>query len=320
MRSLRGGKPKPQKKNSENSENNESEAKAIDDDVGANGDETTDDEGGVDTPPPPVEDDDDSKEEKMETNETKEKDSKDTKEKTKGSKNKKKDADDGEYEVEQVVDMNVNPRKKCPVYFRVRWKGFTEKDDSWIPVSDLSCDEVVQDFLEISGRKPEYERALEAKKKSLEIYENCRQSSRKATKITYSELDEDQDEILPSGTRSRKVKTKAEKKQMPVMSPPKKKKKVTPAPRGVPPKQEHFEVERIVDHRVKGKYTEYKIRWKGFGPQEDVWLDEGDLNCPKLIKTYKKNPKVKNEPKEEEETYEGATIVNLYFCFKFMKT
>ncbi|KAB7495554.1 Heterochromatin protein 1 [Armadillidium nasatum] len=301
MRSLRGGKPKSQKKNSENSENNESEAKAIDDDVGANGDETTDDEGGVDTPPPPVEDDDDSKEEKMETNETKEKDSKDTKGK-KGSKNKKKDDDDGEYEVEQVVDMNVNPRKKCPVYFRVRWKGFTEKDDSWIPVSDLNCEEVVQDFLEISGRKPEYERALEAKKKSLEIFENCRQSSRKATKITYSELDEDQDEILPSGTRSRKVKTKAEKKQMPVMSPPKKKKKVTPAPRGVPPKQEHFEVERIVDHRVKGKYTEYKIRWKGFGPQEDVWLDEGDLNCPKLIKTYKKNPKVKNEP--EEETYE----------------
>lgn len=62
----------------------------------------------------------------------------------------------------------------------------------------------------------------------------------------------------------------------------------------------HFvkQVERIVDHRVKGKYTEYKIRWKGFGPQEDVWLDEGDLNCPKLIKVYKKNAKTKKEPEE----------------------
>lgn len=70
-----------------------------------------------------------------------------------------------------------------------------------------------------------------------------------------------------------------------------------------------------MDHRVKGKYTEYKIRWKGFGPQEDVWLDEGDLNCPKLIKTYKKNPKVKNEPKEEEETYE----VRRSYLYQFLK-
>ena len=53
--------------------------------------------------------------------------------------------------------MNTNIRWKSPVKFRVRWLGFGEKDDSWIALSNLNCQELIDDFLEISGRKPEFD-------------------------------------------------------------------------------------------------------------------------------------------------------------------
>ena len=52
--------------------------------------------------------------------------------------------------------MQTNPKAKCPVKFRVRWKGTTEKEDKWIFYDKLNCEEAIAEFLEISGRKPEY--------------------------------------------------------------------------------------------------------------------------------------------------------------------
>ncbi|KAK8729365.1 hypothetical protein OTU49_008791, partial [Cherax quadricarinatus] len=104
------------------------EERRKDDDVGAEGDDTTDDEGGVDTPPPQDRDDHDDHHPDGE----------------------------GNYEVEQIVDMECKRRWKCPVKFRVRWLGYGEKDDTWLPASDLSCDDLINEFLEISGRTSEY--------------------------------------------------------------------------------------------------------------------------------------------------------------------
>ncbi|XP_068209331.1 chromobox protein homolog 5-like [Palaemon carinicauda] len=100
-----------------------------DDDVGTEGDETTDDEGGVDTPPPATQAEDEKPEAVDE---------------------------DGNYEVEQIVDMETKKKWKCPVKFRVRWVGYGEKDDSWLPASHLNCDDLINEFLEISGRTSEY--------------------------------------------------------------------------------------------------------------------------------------------------------------------
>ena len=60
-------------------------------------------------------------------------------------------------QVEQIVGMEVNKRWRCPVKFRVRWVGFGEKDDTWEYVDSLNCEIFVQDFLQISGRKTEFE-------------------------------------------------------------------------------------------------------------------------------------------------------------------
>ncbi|CAL4059816.1 unnamed protein product [Meganyctiphanes norvegica] len=249
----------------------------VDEDVGTGGDETTDDEGGVDTPPP-------------------------------SSNNHDEDyvPEDGNYEVDQIVDMEVKRRRKCPVKFRVRWVGYGEKDDTWLPSTDLQCEELINEFLEISGRMSEYKNAMQAKKEDQEESDReMRRINARLGGFSYSELDEDDDEVMPSGTSSRKpkpkgrFKTPGEKKQL--KPAPKKKKK------GEAKESDEFEVERVIDHRVRGRFTEYKVQWKGWGPEHDSWLAETDLYCDNLIKKYHKE--LENLP--EEQDYEVESIQNM---------
>ncbi|KAG7171827.1 chromo domain-containing protein LHP1-like [Homarus americanus] len=135
--------------------------------------------------------------------------------------------------------------------------------------------------------------------------------------FSYSELEKTK-EVIPAGTRSRKVKTKAEKKV--VRPPPKKKTRITPAKgktHGARLKDEPQEyektkceriiqVEAVVDHRVRGRFTEYKVRWKGFGPMDDSWLPEAELKCDNLLNKY-----FKTAGRNLEESYEVEAIMGL---------
>lgn len=41
-----------------------------------------------------------------------------------------------------------------------------------------------------------------------------------------------------------------------------------------------FDVKQLIKHRQKNRKTQFLVRWG------DSWVDEKDLNCPKLLKTY----------------------------------
>ncbi|KAG0723307.1 Chromobox 5 [Chionoecetes opilio] len=210
-------------------------------------------------------------------------------------------------QVEQIVDMECRRRWKCPVKFRVRWVGYSEKDDTWLPASELNCEDLIQEFLEISGRSFEFKGAMAPRKRPAEGGEMTMQT-RKAMRFSYSELDEDQDEVMPAGTRTRKVKVRAEPR------PPKpltaKKRPAATHSRSIGRashrEPEEYEVESVVDHRVRGRFTEYKVRWKGFGPREDSWVPEAELSCDNLLNKY-----FKRAGRNEEESYEVQEIMDI---------
>lgn len=47
-----------------------------------------------------------------------------------------------------------------------------------------------------------------------------------------------------------------------------------------------FEVEKVLDKRVKNGNIEYLLKWKGFTSRHNLWVLEKDANCHKLIEKF----------------------------------
>jgi hypothetical protein len=68
------------------------------------------------------------------------------------------------------------------------------------------------------------------------------------------------------------------------------------------------QVESIEDMKQSQGKRQFKIRWKGYGPDNDTWENEEDLNCPNIIKSFLEKNKAErsNESKTEKYTGKGA--------------
>ena len=58
------------------------------------------------------------------------------------------------------------------------------------------------------------------------------------------------------------------------------------------PETDIYEVDRILDKRIirkgRGFSTQYRIHWKGWGPEHNQWYSVRDLqDCAELIEEYK---------------------------------
>ena len=76
-------------------------------------------------------------------------------------------------------------------------------------------------------------------------------------------------------------------KFMPVPSDPIKGHLAKPPP---PPEiiggEERYEVDKVLDSRMKGRRLQYLVRWRGYGHEENSWIPEEDLNATELIANF----------------------------------
>ncbi|XP_065362912.1 chromodomain-helicase-DNA-binding protein 1 isoform X2 [Calliphora vicina] len=61
-----------------------------------------------------------------------------------GSKKNKDDEEEQEWEVEKIIDYAEEKKGRV---FRIRWKGFGPKNDTWEPEENLNCGDIIQKFL-----------------------------------------------------------------------------------------------------------------------------------------------------------------------------
>ena len=57
--------------------------------------------------------------------------------------------------------------------------------------------------------------------------------------------------------------------------------------------EEEYEVEEIINHRHTGRNRkkQYLVKWIGYPPSENSWVDESDLHSPDLLEEYLRHAK-----------------------------
>ncbi|XP_033333126.1 uncharacterized protein LOC117224363 [Megalopta genalis] len=110
----------------------------------------------------------------------------------------KNDKDDQkEFEVEKIIEVHFKKNKTKE--FLIRWKGFSQADDTWEPEENLNCPELIDKFMQkVEKAKTADVRELRAnrphtKRYTLTTHEHGRRLSRRnmdKQRATYHECDE----------------------------------------------------------------------------------------------------------------------------------
>jgi Chromo (CHRromatin Organisation MOdifier) domain len=60
-----------------------------------------------------------------------------------------------------------------------------------------------------------------------------------------------------------------------------------------------FEVERIIDKRIKQGKEQFRIRWSGYEEKGDTWEPVKNLNCPDKIQEFEESLESSDEHRQK---------------------
>lgn len=196
--------------------------------------------------------------------------------KTKKEEIEEEDAEEEEYEVQDIVDHR---KERGKMVFRIRWKNYGAKDDTWEPEATLSCPDIIKRYKAKLKKEEEKEQEEEeeAEYEVQDIVDHRKEKGKMVYRIRWKNFGAKDDTWEPEATLScpeiiKRYKAKLKKEE---------------EKEEEEEEEAEYEVQDIIDHRKeKGKMI-YRIRWKNFGPKDDTWEPEATLSCPEIIKRYK---------------------------------
>lgn len=234
---------------------------------------------------------------KKEVKKTKPKPAKKAK-KEEGEEDEEKEEEE-EYEVQDIVDHRKERGGK--MVFRIRWKNYGAKDDTWEPEATLSCPEIIKRYK--AKLKKAEEKEQEEEYEVQDIVDHRKERGKMVYRIRWKNFKAKDDTWEPESTLScpeiiKRYKAKLKKEEEEEED---------------DEEEQEYEVQEIIDHRKeRGGKMVYRIRWKNFGAKDDTWEPEATLSCPDIIKRYKAKLKKQEEEEEdgEEEEYEVQEIID----------
>lgn len=213
-----------------------------------------------------------------------------------------------EYEVEKIIDDEMRSGKK---FYRIRWKGWAAKDDTWEPKASLSCPDIIKKYESKSSKadNEEYEvekivgekiehgtRHFLVKWKGWPESDNSWEAEKSVD--CYELIEKFRDSCRSTGKATKRAAGRPTKSAQ-----AKKARKAASEDEADDDDNENdedendddekeWEVEKIVNMRKKGAKKEFLIRWKGCKASDDTWEPEDQISSPGLIAAFlKKNKK-----------------------------
>lgn len=176
---------------------------------------------------------------------------------------KSDEEEEEEYSVEKIIDKRIVKGKT--EYF-LKWKGYPDSENTWEPVSNLDCPELIQAF-EDNLKKKKEEKPSTSKPKTPTTGATKKKKSLGATASTSSKevKKEEEDDDIPS------PKPKKMKKDIP---------KKEDGPRGFNRK---LDPEKIIGATDSSGELMFLIKWKGTDEADLVPAKEANLKCPQTV-------------------------------------
>ncbi|XP_041812451.1 chromobox protein homolog 1a [Chelmon rostratus] len=175
-----------------------------------------------------------------------------------------------EYVVEKVLDRRV---VKGKVEFLLKWKGFSDEDNTWEPEENLDCPDLIAEYMQKHKEKEE-------KKK---------EGKRKATNETSGDSEE-------RGTKRKKE--EVSKAEMLLQTKESQGEKARGFGRGLQP-------ERIIGATDSSGELMFLMKWKNSDEADLVPAKEANVKCPQVvISFYEERLTWHSYPTEEEEKKE----------------
>lgn len=145
-----------------------------------------------------------------------------------------------EYEVEKCVDKRI---VKGKIQYLIKWKGFEDTDNTWEPIENLECSELISEYEETlkkkNGKENKEKEVMKEEKKRKISTEKAETQTLKKTKTTH--------EVKARGF-ARKLKP-----------------------------------EKIIGATDSGGSLTFLMKWEGSDEADLVPSDEANIKCPQIV-------------------------------------